>query len=233
VARADLAGQGAIVRNNFNYYNSFTPGWYTNHPGAWFAAGWVAGSVWNACTWGDCASYCGYPADTAAVYYNYGDNVTYQDGAVYYDGQEYATQEAYAEQATALAQSGVDAQVAEDETWQALGVFAMIQGDETTSNDIFQLALNDSGVLRGNYYNAVADSTVPVLGALEKESQRIAWRIDGQNDAVYETGLFNLTQDETTMLVHYGPDRTEQYKLFRVQQPEEAPAEAEAPAAGQ
>jgi hypothetical protein len=221
VAASDLRGQGAYVRNNFSAYSSFNPGWYTNHPGAWVAAGWAAGSVWNACTWGDCASYCGYPAETDAVYYNYGDNVTYQDGSVYYDDQPYATEDEYAEQATQIAAAGQDLKPSEDEKWQALGVFAMVQGDETTSNDIFQLALNKDGILRGNYYNATTDATTPVSGSLDKETQRVAWAMDGQPDTVYDTGLFNLTQDETTMLVHFGKDRTEQYKLFRVPQQEE------------
>jgi hypothetical protein len=36
-----------------------------------------------------------------------------------------------------------------------------------------------------------------------------------------QTGLYNLTQDETTILVHFGKDRTDEYKLFRVQQQED------------
>jgi hypothetical protein len=223
VGAADLRGQGAIVRNNFGYYNSFTPRWYTNHPGAWLAGGWVAGSVWNACTWDDCASYIGYPVDTAAIYYNYGDNVTYQDGAVYYDGQQYATEEEYAAQAADIATAGQEAKPAEDEKWQSLGIFAMAKGDETTSNDIFQLALNTDGVLRGNYYNAVTDSTTPLSGSLDKKTQRVAWTLEGKPATVFDTGIYNLTQDETTMLVHFGKDRTEQYKLFRVQQEEQEP----------
>jgi hypothetical protein len=46
----------------------------------------------------------------------------------------------------------------------------------------------------------------------------VARSVQGQKGTVYETGLYNLTQDETTMLAPYGKERTEQYKLFRVQQ---------------
>ena len=97
----------------------------------------------------------------------------------------------------------------------------MVKGDETTSNDIFQFALNKDGVVRGNYYNTASDSTQPVYGSLDKKGQRIAWTIGDKKDAVYETGLYNLTQDEATMLMHSGKDRTEQYKLFRVEQQDE------------
>ena len=105
--------------------------------------------------------------------------------------------------------------------WQPLGVFAMVKGDETTSNDIFQIAMDKNGVIRGNYYNAVADSVTPVVGSLDKTSQRVAWTIGDKKFPVYEAGLYNLTQADTTMLVHFDKDRTEQYRLFRIEQPKE------------
>ncbi len=33
-----------------------------------------------------------------------------------------------------------------------------------------------------------------------------------------ETGIYNLTQDETPLLVHFGKDRTEQWLLVRLNQ---------------
>jgi hypothetical protein len=38
----------------------------------------------------------------------------------------------------------------------------MVQGEETTAYNLFQLAINKEGILRGNYYNALTDSTEPV-----------------------------------------------------------------------
>jgi hypothetical protein len=38
---------------------------------------------------------------------------------------------------------------------------------------------------------------------------------------VVETGLYNLTQNESTALVHFGPDQTEQDLLVRIKQPAE------------
>jgi hypothetical protein len=164
IAASDLRGQGVSVRNSLNSYNAFTTGWNRCYPGAWLAGGWVAGSAWSAANWGSCVSYIGYPVDTSPIYYNYGDYVTYQDGSVYYGDQVYATQDKYAQQATQIADNGRQAQPSQDEKWQPLGVFAMVKGDETTSNDIFQFALNKDGVLRGNYYNTASDSTQPVYG---------------------------------------------------------------------
>ena len=39
---------------------------------------------------------------------------------------------------------------------------------------------------------------------------------------MYETGAGNLTQSETTMLVHFGKERTQQWKLVRLEAPKEA-----------
>ena len=132
---------------------------------------------WNAASWGSCSSTCGYEESTPPYNYDYGDNVTYQDGNVYFGEQSAGTEQQYAEQASALADAGVQAKPAADEKWEPLGVFAMVKGDETTSNDIFQLAINKDGIVRGNYYNAVSDSVTPVAGSLDKKTQRVAWTI--------------------------------------------------------
>ena len=220
-ARNTWANQGYAVRRGFGYYNTFGSGWYAKYPGAWLAAGWAASAAWNYAGWYGSSSYVGYPETVAPITYDYGNNVTYQDGNVYYGDQVAATEAQYAEQAATIAETGSKAQPTADEKWQALGVFAMVPGDETTSNDIFQLALNKDGVVRGNYYNAVADSVTPVAGSLDKTTQRVAWTIGDKKDTVYETGLYNLTQEQTSVLVHFGKDKTEQYKLFRIEQPKE------------
>ena len=63
-----------------------------------------------------------------------------------------------------------------------------MQGDEQTSNNLFQLALNKDGVIRGNYYDGLMDTTTPVYGSVDKKSQRAAWTIGKKNDRVFETG---------------------------------------------
>lgn len=220
-----LSNQATYVRQNFNNYNAFTPNWYGRYPGAWVAGGLAAGAVWRAASWGGCAGYVGYPADTSPIYYNYGDNVTYQGGDVYYGDQLQATEADYAQQAVQIADTGRQAQPPDDEPWQALGVFAMTKGDEASSNDIFQFAVSKDGVVRGNYYSALSDSTTPIYGSLDKKAQRLAWTIGNKKTPVFETGFYNLTQDQTTLLAHFGPDRTEQYNLFRIEQPKDGGAE--------
>src|SRR5256885_7692836 len=41
----------------------------------------------------------------------------------------------------------------------------------------------------------------PVFGSLDKKSQRVAWSVGEKKDKVFETGLYNLTLEQSTVLV--------------------------------
>jgi hypothetical protein len=154
--------------------------------------------------------------------YDYGSNIVLDNDNVYVNGDPIATCAQYADQALAFATAGRQAQVPEDQEWQALGVFGMVQGEENVANYIFQLAINKDGIVRGNYYDAVGDNNLPVYGSLDRASQRIAWSIGDKKDVVFETGLNNLTQPYTTLLVHNGKESTQQMVLVRLEEPKEA-----------
>jgi hypothetical protein len=218
VSGGALRTQGAYVRTGFRYYNAFTPAWYGRYTGAWRAARWATAAAWATATWAVVSSYCSYPA--TPVYYDYGTTVVYQENAVYINGEQAATAEQYAQQATELSNAGRAVKPAEDEEWQPLGVFALVRGEEQTSDKIFQLAINKNGVIRGNYYDAIADNTLPVYGSVDKKTQRAAWSLGEKQDVVFEAGIANLTRDETPILVHYGKDNTQQFTLVRIEKPE-------------
>lgn len=219
VSGSALRTQGTYVRRGFRYYNAFAPAWYARYPGAWFAAGWAAGRVWAVPAWPTVAVYCGYPAQP--IYYDYGSTVVYESNNVYVNGEPVATAEQYAQQATQLADAGREARPPEKEDWQPLGVFALVRGDEETADKIFQLAINKDGLIRGNYYDAIADNTLPVYGSVDKKTQRAAWSIGQKKDVVFEAGIANLTNDETPILVHFGKDDPQQLTLVRVEKPQE------------
>jgi hypothetical protein len=58
-----------------------------------------------------------------------------------------------------------------------------------------------------------------VEGSVDPKSQRAAWRIGDTTEVVMEAGLYNLTQDEAPLLIHFGKERTERYLLVRLEQP--------------
>ena len=214
------------VNGAFNHWGWYGgAGWWGRYPGAWFPGRWaLATTAWATAAWAVAGPYCGCDSASAA-YYDYGQNVTYgDDGMVYSDGQPVAAEEYY-DQAAQIADAG---QASQNEEWLPLGIFAVVASEDQTQTDkIVQLALNKEGVIRGNYHDLLADKVTPVAGAVDKQTQRVALRIEGNDQVLVETGLYNLTNDEAPVLVHFGPDRQEQRTFVRLQQPE---SEAKQPA---
>jgi hypothetical protein len=208
----------AAVNGNFTRWNCFTGGWYRRYLGAWWPGVWFgAGTAWATAPWAVAGDYCG--CSGGGVYYDYGENVTYEGDNVYYGDEAVASTEEYYDQADELAASG---QEAKDEEWLPLGVFAVISdADQTKTDRTVQLAVNKDGVIRGNLQDALSDNVTPLVGAVDKKTQRIAIKIEGNEAAVAETGLYNLTNDEVPILIHFGPDHRETRTLIRLKPPED------------
>ncbi len=100
-----------------------------------------------------------------------------------------------------------------------LGVFAIVEGDQTSSDDVFQLAVDRQGVIRGNYHNVATDQMESIAGAVDKTTQRAAWTIGSDKTPVYEAGIANLTMEQTPMLVHTGDGQPRQVNLIRLPEP--------------
>lgn len=207
----------AAVRGNYNNWGIYGASWYTTYPGAWYAAGWTANTAWNYATWGTTASYCGYP-EQPPVYYDYGNNVTYEDNSVYINGENAGTSEEYYESASKIAASGEDAPT--DSEWLPLGVFAFTKPESPNSDITIQLAVNKSGDVRGNYTDTATKQNQVVNGAVDKQTQRVALTVGENKTNMIETGLYNLTKDEAPCLLHIGKDKTEQWMLVRLKNPE-------------
>ncbi|MGO9111729.1 MAG: hypothetical protein ACLP9L_21085 [Thermoguttaceae bacterium] len=206
------------MKNAFNGNGVFNPSWYGANPGAWAAAGWTAGQAWDAATWPAVAAWCGWGAAAQPAAYGYGDNVTYQGDEVYYGTQPVATAEEYYQQASTLAESA-PSPAPDDNAWMPLGVFSLVQGNQTDSSTIFQLAINKSGAIAGNYYNALTGTTFPVQGSVDKQTQRVAWTVGDNKSTVYDAGISSLTAGQAPVLVHFGKDRTQQWMLVQLKQP--------------
>jgi hypothetical protein len=97
-----------------------------------------------------------------------------------------------------------------------LGVFALTKGNQANSIVTIQLAVNKQGVIRGNYTDTATDKTMVIQGAVDKQTQRVAFTVGDNKSNLIETGLYNLTKDEAPALVHVGSDETDQYLLVRL-----------------
>jgi hypothetical protein len=204
------------VNGNFTHWHNFTPGWYARYPGCWWPGRWaVATTAWATVNWAIAGRYCGCSGD--GVYYDYSQNVAYDQGTVYYGDQPVATAEQYYDEAEHLADAGKNSS---DEQWLPLGVFAIVAEGQTTTDKLVQLAVNKDGDIRGNYQDLLADKITPVIGSVDKETQRVAMKIEGNQSLVAETGLYNLTNDEVPVLIHFGTDRQETRTLIRLNEEE-------------
>jgi len=189
--------------NNRWRYSTQQPANYWWRHGTWSGmTGWVAGS-WE-----------------EPVYYDYGNTIVYEDGNVYQDGEEVASADQYAQQAQQIAETPVESDP-EDVEWMPLGTFAMVREKDSKPTMYLQLAVSKEGILTGTYSNTTSDSAQSVEGHVDKESQRAAWWIGDKQDNILETGIYNLTQDETPLLVHFGSQQTQTWLLVRLDEPTE------------
>jgi hypothetical protein len=104
-------------------------------------------------------------------------------------------------------------------------VFALARSGQTDSDMILQLAINQDGIVHGNYFNQLTNESLEVQGALDKKTQRISWTIGDNPKTVFDAGLGDLINNESTVLVHYGPEATTRMSLIRLQQPPSAPSQ--------
>ncbi|MFG0264485.1 MAG: mu-protocadherin- cell-suface protein [Rhodopirellula sp. JB055] len=219
-------------------YRGFGPSWWARHPFRF--CGWhyfysfryypytywwstpTYPMVTNWFTWSTPAASVQQP-----VYYDYSSegNVTYQDNRVYIGGEEVATAEEFAQTAADLAtvEAPENEAAAEESEWLPLGTFALTtDADDVDPDRIVQLAVNKEGIVSGTIHNQKTDETQAIQGQVDKQTQRVAMRIGENEDIVAETGLYNLTQDEASVLVHFGTETQDTYMLVRLPNPEDS-----------
>jgi hypothetical protein len=102
-----------------------------------------------------------------------------------------------------------------------------VADNEVDPARVLQLAVSKDGLVSGTIYNRTSGNTYSVQGRVDKETQRLAFTIGDDANTVLETGIYNLTQDQTPVLCHFGLSQTQVYLLARLPEPEH-----EKPAAG-
>jgi hypothetical protein len=225
--------------------------WHHHQHYGWFTSSWWAGHHHGLCGWHYYRRYPSYswnywwtvptfaavtnwftwsaPATvwSQPVYYDYGPqgNVTYESNNVYINGQQIASSQEFAASAAQLAtvappKDETEAAAAE---WLPLGTFALATDEKDVEpTRVVQLAVDKQGIVSGTLYNTQTDKAQTIQGQVDKQTQRVALRVGESEEVVMETGLYNLTQDEAPVLVHFGPDKTETYLLVRLEAPPEA-----------
>lgn len=185
--------------NNWDHYNYHHP-YYHNHNDwwKWATAAGVAGWLgWN----------------IAPAYYDY----NYVDGYYYWgipgnDDVPFV----YVDQSTAI-DNAAGQQVSDE--WMPLGVFALSSQSTSlaTPNIYLQLALNKSGYISGTFYNSTTGQGYELEGFVDQQNQIASIKVSGiPNAPILETGIYNLTQAETPVRIHFGDGRLEDMLLTRI-----------------
>jgi len=190
--------------DNHHYH----PGYYYQGRNVWRAASWVGLNNWLSWGWNqpiyyESGSPIYLPADTASIQW---ENLPPPP-------QEYT--EVDAGQQNNLAQE-TDQNPAD---WMDLGVFAVgnDKTDALEANMVFQLALSKGGIIEGAYYNTATDQVYPVEGEVDRATQIAAWKMSlGTDSPIFETGIYNLTKDETPVQVHFSDGSTQNWLLVRM-----------------
>jgi len=219
------------IRNRWSRVNQrpFGRAWWGRHPRAGVAwrwhRGWTrfpVGWCWRPATWTMFGTW--FTWTWAKPYtFNYGTTVVYRDNYVYVDGNQVATADVFYEQAESIAGS-VPRKVESDEVeWMPLGVFAIAEESAADTGMLIQLAVSREGIIAGTFYDETTETSRPLEGMVDQETQRVAWRMaDGSNpDLVMETGIYNLTEDETTAFVHFGREQRQTWLMIRLSESEE------------
>jgi hypothetical protein len=106
--------------------------------------------------------------------------------------------------------------------WLPLGVFALAKDSKTDAvpNMFMQLAVSKEGIIAGTYQNKSTGQIESLEGMVDQKSQRAAWTVVGKNTPIVETGIANLTANETRALMHFADGQTQQWLMVRVEGPQ-------------
>ncbi len=83
-----------------------------------------------------------------------------------------------------------------------------------------QLAVSKEAIVAGTYFNAQTSEYVAVQGGLDKETQRVAVTVGDKEDVVIETGMYSLTQEQSSALLHFEDGTIQNWILVRMADPQ-------------
>ncbi len=105
--------------------------------------------------------------------------------------------------------------------WLPLGVSALAASTEQAAQTdrFLQLAINRSGEIAGVAYNSATDAAHDLVGAVDPKDQQAYWYLADQTDSpIASTGIYNLTEDQTPINVHFNDGSDQTWTLVRLEQ---------------
>jgi hypothetical protein len=191
---------------------------------------------WSTPTWADEAAFYGPDLGSAPIPYDPGTDAFYDGNNYDVDGNDQGSAADASQQAIDLSNAPVDeypvpepAPAGQPQEWLPLGSWALTQQEQGDAVLYFQISVDRDGIVGGGYKNALTGDEQPIVGRLDKRSQRLAWHIANNPQTVFETGLTSLNYDVAGVFVHFGTDQTQNWLLVRLPSPDMPPGPATVP----
>jgi hypothetical protein len=169
-------------------------------------------------------SWCDFGWSTP-YYWDYGpgEYIYCNNGIVYVNGTWFEPAPVFYAQTlkTIDAAPVITEELAPQVEWLPLGVFAVTPDGLNEPNIMAQLAVTKDGVIGGTVFDQKLNKSFPVQGTIDKNTQRAMWSYTNDQNVrvVMETSVNNLTQNESTGLVHYGPNDQRVVEIVRLEDP--------------
>jgi hypothetical protein len=165
--------------------------------------------------------------------YGPGEYIYCNSGNVYVNGRLYEAAPVYYAQTVRLIDQAplLDADAAAQADWMPLGVFAVTPDGANQPSVMVQLAVTKDGIIGGTATDQQAGASFNIQGTVDKNTQRAIWSyVDANNSRiVMESSINNLTQNESTGLIHYNANDQRVVEFVRMPEPNE---QAELPMPG-
>ena len=110
-----------------------------------------------------------------------------------------------------------------------MGVWALTQQEQGDATMFMQFSIDKNGILAGAYKNVMTGDEQPIIGQLDRQTQRVAWHVGNATQTVYETGLSGFQNDVVSVFVHFGETQTQTWLLVRLPSPEMPPGTVKLP----
>ncbi len=191
---------------------------------------------WRPFAWVSAGAFFGATLAPQPVVYDPGTTVIYEGDTYYVDGKASGTATAARQSAIQLATPAVEEIPVPDppaegqpEQWLPLGVWALTQQEQGDATMFMQFSVDKNGILAGAYKNVLTGDEQPIVGQLDRKTQRVAWHVGEATQTVYETGFTGLENDVLSVFVHFGEAQTQTWLLVRLPSPEIPPGTVKLP----
>ncbi|HEX4415999.1 MAG TPA: hypothetical protein VH107_20375, partial [Lacipirellulaceae bacterium] len=199
--------------HNWGFWGDYASN-HHHHPWYW----------WNWTTAPALATYCSFGWGTPYYWdYGQGEYINCNGGNVYVNGRLYEPTPVYYAQTVRLIDQAplLEPDAAADADWMPLGVFAVTPDGANQPSVIMQLAITKNGIIGGTASDQQAGASYHIDGTVDQKTQRAVWSYmdGGNNRIVMESSINNLTQNESTGLIHFGPNDQRVVEFVRMPEP--------------